>query len=171
MPLIFFSPCSLFSLSLHLSRCTSSPVKADCVCLSCCPCWKSRLRGRRARKTCSFCLTRALKSSETHAVNPKLCAPPRAVKIMTFFFHILPERVFCEGSRANLRSILDPTLWASFPWGITSAHQAKNSSKSAGLWQHVQGCSAAKWTERLVSQAGQGSTSSVPCALRSAQTT
>lgn len=58
----------------------------------------------------------SLKSSETHAVNPELCAPPRAVKIMTFFFlTILPERVFCEGSRANLRSILDPTLWASFP--------------------------------------------------------
>lgn len=114
-------------------------------------------------------LTRALTSSETHAVNPKLCAPPRAVKIMTFFFHILPERVFCEGSRANLRSILDPTPWASFPWGISSAHQAKNSSKSAGLWQQVQGCSAAKWTQPLVSQDGQGSTSSVPRALRSAQ--
>lgn len=28
----------------------------------------------------------SLKSSETHAVNPELCAPPRAVKIMTFFF-------------------------------------------------------------------------------------
>lgn len=64
---------------------------------------------------CSFALLEPEELRNSCCESRTLCSSKSCENHDFFFLTILPERVFCEGSRANLRSILDPTLWASFP--------------------------------------------------------
>lgn len=138
--LLVFFPASC----LHEFSCTSSPVKSDHVHFFLLTLLKAMVaEGVTVKRHVAFALFGAWRAQKLMLWIPKLSAPQELWKSW-YFVTILPERVFGTSSRANLRSIPDPTLWAwDLPRGSFLAHWAKSSRERTGRQQQIQGHSVA----------------------------